>query len=136
MATGSVRVRGLKQLTRDFKKMSADIGRDLTWELQEAADPVRKLTEQYILQGGGGFPGMRNMPPTSYYSEMRIGVDVGRGVVYVAPAWSSGTGAGSPRPNVAMEFGWRMEGALEDKEDEVFSGVESMLDRMADEFGF
>jgi hypothetical protein len=136
MATGSVAVRGLKQLTRDFKKMSKDLSLDLTWELQEAADPVRKLSEEYILRGGGGFPAMRNMPATPFYADMRIGVDVGRGVVYVAPAWSRGTGAGSPRPNVAMEFGWRMEGALEDKEDEVFSGVDAMLDRIANEFGF
>jgi hypothetical protein len=126
---GAVRVKGQRELVRAFSKFSKDLAQDLVWELEEAADPVRKLSTQKILGE------MRNMPPTPFYADMRIGVAKSSGSVYVAPAWRRGTGAGSPRPALAGSFRKRMQAALDEKSHEVERGVEKFIDRLADDWG-
>lgn len=125
--TGAVRVRGLKELQRAFRKMDKDVAQDLVWELQEAADPVRKLSTELILGE------LVNMPRTPEYADMRIGVSGARGAVYVAPAWRR-TG-GSPRPSLGASMGKRMEAAVETKAGDVEKRLGDWLDRMADEWG-
>jgi hypothetical protein len=133
MAGAVVETSGLQGLIRAFQKMSRDVAQDFVWELQEAADPVRKRSTEIILSPPS--TGMRNMPRTPFYADMRIGVAKAQGIVYVAPDWHRGSGAGTRRPNLADEFIVRMERALEENSDEVEHGVEKMLDRMADEWG-
>lgn len=126
---GAVRVKGQRELIRAFNKMSKDLAQDLIWELEEAADPVRKLSTERILAE------MVNMPRTPYYADMRIGVSRGTGTVYVAPAWRRGTGAGTGRPALAGSFRKRMEAALDAKSNEVERGLEKFIDRLADDWG-
>jgi hypothetical protein len=118
MPVGQVHVKGLRELTRDFRKMSKDVGNDIAWELEEAGDAVRKRATEIILSPAP--QGMRNMPATPIYAAMRVGVVQSQGIVYVAPAWHKGKlGRGFSRPNVAEEFHPRMEKALEENSDEI-----------------
>lgn len=124
----------MRELTAAFRKFSKDLSEDMVFELQEAADPVRKATEQYITQGGGGFPGMRNMPLTPYYVGMRIGVSNAKGVVYIAPDWRA-RGSGTPRGSLGTQLSGRMQAAVEDKAEEVTRRMGHFLDTLADEWG-
>jgi hypothetical protein len=126
---GAVQVHGQRELLRAFSKFSKDLAQDLVWELEEAADPVRKLSTEKILGE------MVNMPRTPFYADMRIGVSKAMGSVYVAPTWRGGTGAGTPRPTLAGSLRKRMDAALDEKTHEVERGVEKFIDRLADDWG-
>lgn len=129
---GAVAVKGLRELIRSFDVMDHALTTDLVDEIVEAADPVRKLTEQYITGGGGGFPGMRGVVGQwDYVKEMRIGVSRRQAEVYIAPAWRRD----GSRPQLAMQLRWRMEGALEDKADEIEKRLGDFLDVLADHWG-
>ena len=99
------------------------------WELQEAADPVRKLSEQLILGE------LVNMPRTPAYADMRIGVAKRASTVYVAPEWRRGTGAGTSRADPgcldaqAHGAGARGEGK------QVEHDLGKFLDTLADDWG-
>lgn len=134
-ASSGVQVIGLDSLIAALRLIPEEIAEEIVWELEEAADPVRKASTEYILSGGGGFPAMHNMPPTPVYAAMRIGVSRQEKMVWVAPAWKS-SGAGSPRWNIAFEFRGRMEAALEDNTEEVYEKVDKMIDRIATHHGF
>ena len=134
MAKGAVATKGLKELIRAFNKFDKDLTQDLVWELEEAADPVRKTTEEYILQGGGGFPSMRGVAKDPYWAGMRIGVSRSTSSVWVAPAWRSNKGTLQGQI-LAMQYRWRMEGAVEDKADEVEKKIGKFLDTLADDWG-
>ena len=126
---GAIRTEGLPQLIRAFNKMDRDLVGDLIWELQESADPVRSLTEEKILGE------LENMPPTPFFAQMRIGVSKGQGLVYVAPEWRRGSGAGTPRPSLAHSIRKRMDQALEDKSNDIEKRLGDFLDRLADDWG-
>ena len=116
--------------------MPVEVREGMTWELQEAADPVRKLATDIILQGGEGFKGMRNMTPV--YAAMRVGVSRAQATVYVVPAWRAGM---TPRrryarPNVAKEFQPRMDAALKAKTGEIVKRIEVMFGTIARHNGF
>ena len=123
-----VHVSGLRELQRAFQRMDRDVAQDLVWELQEAADPVRKATEQMLLAD------LVNLPPTPYYAGMRIGVSRAQGSVYIAPAWHARR-VGPPRPTFGSSIAVRMEAAVERHADEVEQRLDKWLDRMADEWG-
>lgn len=137
-AAGAVRVRGLRELMRDFNKMSRGIANDIAMELEEAAQPVAMLSQQYILRGGGGFPqmiGVAQSRDSDYWSAMRVGVEKGRGLVYVAPFFRSNKG--TPQGQVlAVHYRFRMEGALEDKQDEVYERLEGVIDTLGHLYDF
>lgn len=129
---GEVEVSGLKELLRACRKMSKDLEQDLVWELEEAAQPVRRLTEQYILGGGGGFGEMVGVD--SYWASMRLGVSRALGTVWMAPFWRRN--AGTPQGQVLkVHFLFRMEGAVEDKGSEIEKRMGDWIDRMADDWG-
>jgi hypothetical protein len=131
VATGAVAVRGLKELQRAFNKMEDDVAGDLVMELQEAADPVRKLTEQYIL---GEMRGVAQSRDAAYWSAMRIGVAKRQSTVYVAPQWRSNKGTRQGRI-LAVQERIRMERAVETKSGEIEKRLGDWLDRMADDWG-
>ena len=129
MATGAVRVRGLKELTRAFKNISKDLSRELNDELKEAAEPVRSGAERYALGR------IRNMPRSPHYATMRVGVSKAQGVVYVVPAWRRRGGKG--RANLKTLLLERaMDPALEENQAEVLHKVDNMLGRLAGHQGF
>lgn len=129
MPDGAVtRIEGLNELIRAFNKFDKDLAQDLVFELEEAADPVRKATTQYMLGE------LANVPATPEYAAMRIGVSKAQGLVYVAPAWRS-RGGSRGRPRFGSSIQKRMERAVQDKASEVEKGMEKFLDRLADDWG-
>lgn len=128
--TGAVRVRGLRELTRAFNGMSKDIAQDLVWELEEAADPVRKQAEHLAITR------IRNMPASPHWATMRIGVSKAQGLVYMVPFARKRGGSGG-RPNLAdLLMGRSMEPALEANESEIAERVDHLLARLGDEYDF
>ncbi len=134
MAKGAVYVHGLNELNRDFGKISKDLSKTTKKALAKAGEPVARLTEQYIESGGGGFSAMAGVKGRSaYVADMRIGAT--NKSVYVAPAWNSnkGTIQGSI---LAMHITFRMQGALEDRSDEVTEELDKALGNLFDDNGF
>lgn len=128
--TGAVRVKGLKELTRAFNGMSKDIAQDLVWELEEAADPVRKEAEQLATTR------IRNMPATPHWATMKIGVSKAKGLVYMVPFARRRSGS-TGRPNLADLLMTRaMDPALEHNEDAVVKRVDDLLGRLGGEHDF
>lgn len=128
MATGSfssVRVHGLKPLIKAFKDMPDDVAEEFVWELEEAADPVRKEATSLMHS-------MVNVRPP--YDAFRVGVSRTQQTVWIAPLWRRG--GGSPRPEMAPHIRKRLERAVEEKRGDVIDKVEQMLDRIADHHGF
>jgi len=127
MATGAIRVHGLKELDRAFAAISKDVRDDFVGELQEAAQPValgarsRALTE------------IRNMPRTPEWAAMRIGVAKRNVSVWVAPQLRGGR---NKRPNLAPLLLDAMESAAEENRDRIIGRIDDMLDRIADHHGF
>lgn len=127
MATGAVRVRGLRELQRDFKKMSKDLSKELRKELKEAAEPVRSSAEKLALGK------IRNMPRSPDWAGMRTGVTARS--VYVVP--SRRRRGGSGRTNLATLLLERaMDPALQENEDKVVDRLDDMLGRLGDGYGF
>ena len=134
MATGAVYVKGLAELNRDFRKISKELSKETKKALAKAAEPVARQTEEYIVSGGGGFPGMRGVRGRSaYVKDMRIGAT--NKSIYVAPAWSSNAGT-IQGAILAMQINFRMEGALEDKSDEITEALDKALGHLFDDNGF
>ena len=131
MATGAVRVRGLKELTRAFKAISKDLSKELNAELREAADPVKQEGEHLALTR------IRNMPRSPEWAGMRIWISKARGVVFMVPAARGRRLRGSSRPNLADLLMERaMEPALAANQGEVVDRVDRLLGRLAGENGF
>lgn len=125
MPVGAVKVRGLRELQRDLKLMSADVSKDLRKELRLVADPVRSLAAEKAA-GGISHIGAR-------WPRMRVGV-TGR-VVYVAP--STRRSVGSPRPNLGgLLMDKAMQPALDELSGEIVQRVEHMLDSLGTSHGF
>ena len=132
MPQGAVRIKGLRELQRDFKKMSKELSRELRSELKEAAEPVQRRAEELA------FSEIRNMPLSPQWARMRIGVSAKS--VYVVPLSRSRGGKGRGRrrrPNLApLMLERAMDPALEQKQGEVVQRLERMLDRMGTDNGF
>lgn len=127
MATGAIRIRGLRELNRDFKKISKDLGKELRSELKEAAEPVRSTAEKLALGR------IRNMPRSPHWAGMRVGVTAKS--VYVVP--QARRRGGSGRANLATLLLERaMDPALEQKQDEVVEKVDDMLGHLFSRNGF
>jgi hypothetical protein len=122
-----VRIEGLRELQRDFKRISKDLDRGLTKELKDAAEPVRTEASMLALSN------ITNIPRTPRWAGMRIGVSR-RGSVYVVP--SARRRGGSPRPNFGGLLLEQMDRAVDNKEAEVLRNVESWLDKIGDNYGF
>ena len=128
MATWAVRVTGLAELNRAFRKMSGDLDKELRQSLKDAASPVADLAESLALSR------IRNMPRSPDWAGMRVGVS-GKAVVYIVPRRRN---RGNPgRPNLkGLLLSQAMEPAAEQKQDEVVKGVERMIDKLAGKAGF
>ena len=128
---GTVRVEGLRELTRAFGKISTDLRDEVRDELLDAVEPVKERAEQLALSR------IRNMPESPQYAEMRTGVSKARGVVFMVPAWRTRRRPNRRRPNLGELLLERaMDPALDEKEDEIVRGVERTLDHLARENGF
>jgi hypothetical protein len=135
--TGAVvHVQGLEELIGTFRLIPEEVSEELTWELEEAAEPARKKSTEFILTGGGGHPGMHNMPPTPVYAGMRIGVSRSEKTVWIAPSWHARSGSGRGRPNISGEFRVRMEAAVEEEKEHIYERVDNMIDGITARHGF
>ena len=124
MASGVVHVKGLKELTRDFKKISKDLDKLVVGELTEAADPVKQKSEQRSLSQ------IRNM--TSRWARMRIGVSRAQGVVFMVPATR---GHKYKRPNLGgLLMNRAMWPAAESERDDVVEALGEMIDRLGSKY--
>ena len=121
----TVRIKGLRELQRDFKRMSKDLDTQVTDELKKAAEPVRELAEQRILGS------LTNM--TQAWSIQRVGVSRAKGSVYIAPKPRRGPG-GSPR-SIGGVLLFEMEAAADAKQEGVVNALEHMIDRLGNHYG-
>lgn len=125
----AIRVIGLKELSRDFKRMSKDLSDRLVDELKEAAQVVADDAEDLALTR------IRNMPRSPRWAGMRIGVSRAQGLVYVVPAARSRRR--THRPNLAdLLLEEAMDPAVEKNQKKVVERLEEMLDRLANSNGF
>jgi hypothetical protein len=135
MAGSLVQVEGLDGLLVAFRRISVEVDEEITWGLQEAAEPVRAKATEFILSGGGGEPALRNMSPTPYYAAMQIGVSRATKTVYVVPAWKARS-SGLSRPKLAPQLQKRMEAALDSERLEVIKKIDVLIDHITRTNGF
>ena len=129
MATGAIRVHGLKELTRDFQKISKALSKEITKELKDAAEPVRAGAEQRALSD------IRNMSATPRWAAMRIGVSRAQGSVYMVPRARRAGGSG--RTNLKdLLLDRAMDPALDDNADKVKDNINDVLGLIFDDNGF
>jgi hypothetical protein len=127
----TVRVNGLKELTRAFGAISQDLSDEVRDELLDAVAPVKDRAEQLALSR------ISNMPRSPEYAEMRTGVSKARGVVYMVPAWRTTRRPGRKRKDFAeLLLSRAMDPAVDEQEPEIIRGLERALDRLAGEHGF
>lgn len=120
MASSTVRIRGLKELRRDFGKMSKDLQRELRLELKAAAEPVAADVRSKVAR---------------YGARTAAGIAAGtRGAsAVVRQRQRKTTGL---RPDFGrLQMGLMVE-SLDEKQPETIRGLERMLDRLAGHNGF
>jgi hypothetical protein len=118
---GAVRVKGLKELQRDFRKMGGDLPKLMRAELREVGDIVRD-------DARSRFASVDARSAAGYRTVVRQ-----RGVA-VEQRLRRTTGA---HPGYgAMQMREALAPALDDKQGEVVKRVEGMLDNLADRNGF
>ena len=121
MATGSVKVKGLRELRREFKRVSKDADKEVRDGLKQAAAPVREeaanLFERYDARSAAGY---------------RVSV---RGRVVTVQQSRRRTTGQHPEFG-ALQMRRALIPALQRREDEVVEGVERVLDQLADRSGF
>ena len=118
----------MKELTRDFKRISKDLDKRLVDELKEAADPVKSKAESLALSR------IRNMPRSPDWATMKVGVSRAQGLVDMVPA-SKGRGRG--RANLSsMLMDRAMDPALESNQQQVVNRVDDLIGGLADRYGF
>jgi len=126
---GAVRVRGLRELSRDFRRMSGDISDELVDGLKAAAEDVRTDAENLALTR------IRNMPRSPHWAGMRIGVSKAQGLVFMVPSARGRGGRG--RANLATLLMERsMDPALQQNAATVERKVGDVLDSLAGRNGF
>jgi len=121
MATSTVRVQGLRELQRDFRKLSKDLSKEVREELKKAAEPVRK-------EAADLFSGISADSASGYRVAVRA-----RGVS-VEQRRRRTTGL---RPDYGrLQMRRALLPALDAKQDEVVKGLDHMLGRLAGDHGF
>lgn len=122
-ATGStIRVKGLKELTRDFKKMDKELSKDVRGELKDAGDIVR-------VEATSRFSGYDARSAAGYKTRVRSA-----GFVSVEQSLRRVTGKRGDYG--ALQMRKALGPALDDKTDEVVKTLDKMLGRLAGENGF
>jgi hypothetical protein len=125
MAASAVRVKGLHELQRDFRKLSRDLSKEVRDELKQAAEPVADRAQDLALSE------ISHM--TGRWSEMKVGAT--QKSVYVRPR--ARRRGGRPRPNFApLMLERAMDPALEQRSADVVRALEGTLDRLAGRHGF
>ena len=127
-----VQVEGLQELIRAFKLMPDEVVEEFTWELLEAAEPVRTAAQSKAATAP------RNMVFTRQWSAMRTGVSRRDTTVWVVPSLR---GRKRIAPASAEAFTKAvqeraLDPALEENTDKIINRIDDMLDRIADSHGF
>lgn len=131
MATGGVKVKGLRETTRAFNKIEGDLTEELTDGLKQAAEPVRAAAEKKAVEQ------IRNMPHGSPWAEQQTVVSKRTALAYIRPAKRATRNPTRKRKNLAdLLMGRAMEPALQENEERVKEKVEDVLDRLGREAGF
>lgn len=118
---GTVRVQGLRELQRDFRRMSSELAKDLRSELREAGDIVRDDARPRMAgYSGKTAAGFRTVVRARGVAvEQRLGRTTGK------------------RPDFgALQMREALVPALDAKQDEVVDRLDRMLDHLAGENGF
>lgn len=118
---GAVRVRGLRELQRDFRKMSRELSGDLRSELREAGDIVRDEARHRFAgvsaKSAGGY--RTAVRARGVAVEQRLGRTTGK-----RPDWG------------AKQMSEALVPALDAKASDVEDRLETMLDRLGSSHGF
>lgn len=134
---GAVAVRGLAELSRDMKRMGADLSDDLRDELRRVAEPISGRAEELAVAHYGESAGgseITHLKPGARWSKMRVGVS-GK-LIYVAPKeHGKKVGAQKRRPFGLFLLEQAMDPALEEWAPRIVPRVEKMLDNLADLHG-
>lgn len=122
MAGSTVRVRGLRELQRDFKKMSGDLNKEVDRELKEAAGIVsEEARSRFVAYNSGSAAGFR--PRVK-----------GFGRAFVEQSRRRKTGK---RPDYgALQMRKALLPALGAKQNEVIERLDKMLGRLGGDYGF
>ena len=124
MAASTVRVHGLREMSRAFARADKELKKDLRSTLRDVAEPVREEATTRALRE------IRNIGPA--WSQMRTGV-TSHGA-YVAPRQRRR--GGTKRPNLALLLMERaMQPALDANADEIEDAVGDMLDEICVRWG-
>ena len=128
----AVQVEGLQELLRAFKLMPAEVVEEFTWELLEAAEPVRTSAQAKAPTA------LRNMVYSREWAAMKTGVSRRDTTVWVVPQLRGRKQLSARAKEV---FAQRMQEraldpALEENVSKVFDRIDDMLDRIADNHGF
>ena len=119
MAEGTVRVKGLSQLNRDFRKLGPELQKELRAELKAVAEPV--ATEARSLAARFGPKTVRGIA---------AGSRAGAAVVRQRNRKTTGK-----RPDFGvLQMRDVLIPAIDAKEEETVRGMERMLDRLGGEF--
>lgn len=121
MAASTVRVKGLRELQRDFRKMSKDLSKEVRDGLREGAEPVRQ-------EAAALFSPISADSAAGYKVRVRQ-----RGV---AVEQSRRRTTGKRRDYGRLQMGRALIPGLEAKQGEVIRGVEKVLDKLAGSNGF
>lgn len=121
MAAGSVKVKGLRELQRDFRAISKEASKEVRESLREAAEPVRQEAQSL-------FSGVDARSAAGYKVRVRQ-----RGV---AVEQSRRRTTGQHPEYGALQMRRALLPALESRENDVVEGIEKALDRLADRRGF
>jgi hypothetical protein len=123
-----VKVHGLKELTRSFKKISKDLDKQLTGELLDAVEPVKDLAQSKALTQISGMSGSPN------WATMKTTVGRAKGTVLMLPA---SRGRKYSRANLADLLLQRaMDPAVAEKQDHVVNAIDDLIGDLADKVGF
>jgi hypothetical protein len=121
MAAGAVRVRGLRELQRDFRKMGGILPRETKEALRKSAEPVRAEAQSLF-------------SPIS--AESAAGYRVAVRARGVAVEQRKGRTTGQHPEFGALQMRRALLPALELRRDDVIDGLDQMLGRLAGENGF
>jgi hypothetical protein len=125
VATGAVRIEGLRELDRAFAQVSKQTQKEFRSELKKVGEPVRSSAEELAVSQIANIGGQ--------WSRMRLGSTAR--VVYVQPRTRRRDG--SPRPNLAgLLMAQALLPALHSHEDSIEAGVERWLDSIIMRNGF
>lgn len=96
-----VRIAGLDELRRDFRRISKDCVKVVDDAIIEAMDPIKVDAESLALSE------ISNMAGTPFYATMRIGVSKQDSMVYLVPGWRRRSRKKKKWPRQTRD-GWKM----------------------------